>query len=299
MTDAAHSAQEKATRRAVIIFMSGPRVSGQANESSTKQLTKFWSGHKISRRVPRKTAEGSPSTIKSPDQRGSGFLPFEVVSYIRVSTARQGASGLGLEAQRAAVAAYLNGGDWTLLWEVVQVESGKKCDREGLASALRLCRQQRATLIIAKLDRLARNVAFTANLMESGVDFIAADMPTANKLTIHILSVVAEEEARAISKRIKAALEAAKARGTKLGGRKVSVERFAEIAKTARQASAKVRTEKADGLKAGVLPIIEEIRKAGVVTLRGIATELNARGERTQRGMEWSSVQVMRVLGRV
>lgn len=220
------------------------------------------------------------------------------VSYLRVSTARQGASGLGLEAQRAAVAAHLNGGDWTLLREVVEVESGKRCDRVELASALRLCRQQRATLIIAKLDRLARNVHFISGLMESGVEFIAVDMPQANKFTVHIMAAVAEQEAEAISKRTKAALQAAKARGKVLGGRKVTVERFAEIAETARTASAKVRTEKADGLKAGVLPIIEEIRNAGIVTLRGIAAELNARGERTQRGMEWSSVQVMRVLNR-
>ena len=216
------------------------------------------------------------------------------ISYLRVSTARQGASGLGLEAQRAAVSAFLN--DGVLVKEFVEVESGKKCDRIALASALRLCRQQRATLIIAKLDRLARNVHFISGLMESGVEFVAVDMPQANKFTVHIMAAVAEQEAEAISKRTKAALQAAKARGTQLGGRRVSVEEFATIAVTARKASAEVRTAKAAGFRTGVLPIIEEIRNAGTLTLRGIATELNQRGERTPRGVEWSSVQVMRVL---
>src|SRR5271154_4183939 len=146
------------------------------------------------------------------------------VSYLRVSTARQGISGLGLEAQRASVAAFLNGGDWTLVQEVVEVESGKRSDRPALAEALRLCRKHRATLIIAKLDRLARNVHFISGLMESGVEFVAVDMPQANRFVVHILAAVAEQEADAISRRTKAALEAAKARGQKLGGRRVSSE---------------------------------------------------------------------------
>ena len=162
------------------------------------------------------------------------------VSYLRVSTARQGTSGLGLEAQRAAVAGFLNGGDWTLVQEVLEVESGKRNDRPALATALKLCRKHRATLVIAKLDRLARNVAFISNLMESGVEFVAVDMPQANRFVVHILAAVAEQEAEAISKRTKAALAAAKARGTKLGGRRVSAERFAEIGAAARQ----VRSQK-------------------------------------------------------
>ena len=158
-----------------------------------------------------------------------------LVSYLRVSTARQGISGLGLEAQRAAVAGFLNGGDWTLVQEVLEVESGKRNDRPALATALKLCRKYRATLVIAKLDRLARNVAFISNLMESGVEFVAVDMPQANRFVVHILAAVAEQEAEAISKRTKAALAAAKARGTRLGGRRVSAERFAEIGAAARQ----------------------------------------------------------------
>jgi DNA invertase Pin-like site-specific DNA recombinase len=140
------------------------------------------------------------------------------VAYYRVSTQRQGRSGLGLEAQQTAVRDFLNGGDWRLVAEVTEVESGKGSDRPKLAEALKLCRLHGATLVIAKLDRLARNVAFISNLMESGVEFHAVDFPQANRLTVHILAAVAEHEAKAISERTKAALAAAKRRGVKLGG---------------------------------------------------------------------------------
>src|SRR6185369_13986627 len=139
------------------------------------------------------------------------------VAYYRVSTAKQGASGLGLDAQRSAVTDYLDGGNWQLAAEFVEVESGRKNDRPELAKALATCRRTGAALIIAKLDRLARNVAFVSNLMEAGVEFTAVDFPTANRLTIHILAAVAEHEREMISARTKAALAAAKARGTKLG----------------------------------------------------------------------------------
>src|SRR6476469_4708003 len=152
------------------------------------------------------------------------------ISYLRVSTARQGASGLGLEAQREAVSRYLNGGNWTLVQEVVEVESGKRDDRPAIAEALRLCRLRRATLIIAKLDRLARNVHFISSLMESGVDFITVDFPQANRLTVHILAAVAEHEASMISARTKAALSAATRRGVALGGVRGNAARMAEIA---------------------------------------------------------------------
>ncbi len=218
------------------------------------------------------------------------------VSYLRLSTSRQGASGSVLEAQRAAVASQLNRRNRRLLEEFVEVESGQKCDRPAFASALRLCREERAMLIIAKLHPLARNVHFICALMESQVNFIAVDMPQANKDTVHIIAAVAQQEAEVTSKRLKAALQAAKARGTKLGGRRVSVARFQEMAVKGQNASASVRRVKAERFKAGFLPIVEEIRDAGVVTLRGIAAELNSRGERTQRGKEWSSVQVLRIL---
>src|ERR1035441_4358961 len=139
------------------------------------------------------------------------------ISYLRVSTQQQGKSGLGLEAQRESVASHMNGGKWTLVEEVVEVESGKRSDRPQLARALSLCRVHHATLLVAKLDRLARNVAFISALMEAGVAFQAVDLPNANNLTVHIMAAMAEYEAKAISERTKAALAAAKARGTKLG----------------------------------------------------------------------------------
>jgi DNA invertase Pin-like site-specific DNA recombinase len=217
------------------------------------------------------------------------------VSYLRVSTARQGASGLGLEAQRASVSGYLNGGEWDLVEEVLEIESGKRNDRPALAQALRLCRKHKAVLVIAKLDRLARNVAFISNLMESGVEFVAVDMPHANKFVVHILAAVAEQEAEAISKRTKAALQAAKARGTQLGGLRVSAERFGEIAAIGRQ----TQTDKANQGKFAILPVIAKIQAGGAktLTLRDIAAELNAREIPTPRGKgEWSAVQVMRVM---
>ena len=143
--------------------------------------------------------------------------PASFVAYLRVSTEGQGRSGLGLEAQREAVARHVTGAGGVIAAEFVEVESGRKKDRPQLAAALAACRSGRTTLVIAKLDRLARNVAFVSNLMESGVEFVAADMPAVNRLTVHILAAVAEEEARMISARTKAALAAAKARGVQLG----------------------------------------------------------------------------------
>ncbi len=139
------------------------------------------------------------------------------VAYYRVSTDRQGRSGLGLEAQRSAVAGYLDGGSWTLLDTFTEVESGRRNDRPELAKALDLCRRRKATLVIAKLDRLARNVAFIANLMDADVDVVAVDMPEANRFTLHIMAAMAEHVAALVSQQTKAALKAAKARGRALG----------------------------------------------------------------------------------
>jgi DNA invertase Pin-like site-specific DNA recombinase len=217
------------------------------------------------------------------------------VAYYRVSTARQGRSGLGLEAQRKAVADFLNGGNWELIAEITEVESGKRNDRPELAKALELCRKQRATLLIAKLDRLARNVAFIANLMESRVDFVAVDMPQANRLTVHILAAVAEHERDMISARTKAALAAAKARGKALG--------WANPARRDDQAHAATRganatRERADRFAVNVLPLVREIRAAGIATLDGIASALNARGVRSARGGAWHPAAVRNLLAR-
>lgn len=217
------------------------------------------------------------------------------VSYLRVSTDRQGRSGLGLEAQREAVAQYLNGGNWRLAAEVVEIESGKRNDRPKLAEALRLCRLHGATLIIAKLDRLARNVAFVSNLMESGVEFTACDFPQANRLTVHILAAVAEHEAKAISERTKAALAAAKRRGKVLGGFRGS-KITAEARAIGRQAIAQRTTARTSDLA----PVIAELQAEGLTSLGGLARALTERGIPTSRGLRtWTPVQVSRVLARI
>jgi DNA invertase Pin-like site-specific DNA recombinase len=217
------------------------------------------------------------------------------VAYYRVSTAKQGASGLGLEAQQESVRSYLNGGRWKLIAEVTEVESGKNNDRPKLQEALRLCRTRKATLIIAKLDRLARNVNFISNLMESSVEFTAVDFPQANRLTVHILAAVAEHEAAMISARTKAALQAAKARGVQLGGDRAGI--IASQSPKGVAASAAVRSAKAQKHASDILPTIEAAKAAGASSLREIAEYLNDHGEAAPRGGEWSAVQVSRVIG--
>jgi DNA invertase Pin-like site-specific DNA recombinase len=211
------------------------------------------------------------------------------VAYYRVSTDKQGQSGLGLEAQRQAVMNYLNGGPWKLVAEHTEVESGKRNARPQLEKALAACRKHKAKLVIAKLDRLSRNLAFIATLMDSGVEFVATDNPHANRLTVHILAAVAEHEREAISERTRAALQAAKRRGVKLGGTRLAA---------ARRASIKARSEIADAFAANVRPIIKEIQASGVSSMRGIARALTARGVKTARGGDWSDVQVAAVLRR-
>jgi len=207
------------------------------------------------------------------------------IAYYRVSTARQGESGLGLEAQKKAVADYLNGGAWELVGEYVEVESGKRKNRPQLNAALAAAKKAGAVLVIAKLDRLARNLHFISGLLESGVEFMAVDNPNANRLTVQILAAVAENEARAISERTKVALAAAKARGVKLGKNGAKL--------------ARVNRREAQKRAQGLAPVIEEIREAGIVTVRGIAEELNARQIATPRGGRWHVASVQRVLKRL
>jgi DNA invertase Pin-like site-specific DNA recombinase len=217
------------------------------------------------------------------------------VAYYRVSTLKQGRSGLGLDAQREAVQTYLNGGNWSIAAEYTEVESGKRADRPEFTKALAACRLHRATLVIAKLDRLARNVHFVANLMESGVEFVAADNPHANKLTIHILVAMAEHEAEMISVRTKAALAAAKKRGVTLGGFRGKVPTAKH-----RALSAAALRRKADSRAVDLASTIKTLQAAGATSLRAIAYGLNAQGIPTARGQgTWSAIQVARVLDRI
>lgn len=230
------------------------------------------------------------------------------VSYLRVSTKEQGRSGLGLEAQRAAVAAYLNGGCWKLVAEYVEIESGRKADRPQLAAALAHCRATGARLVVAKIDRLARNVHFLSGLMESGADFVAADMPSINRLTAHIYAAVAEDEARRISERTRDALAAAKARGTKLGGtrrRKTTTEAgqagevVMALTDDVRAAAVCARRDKAALRLADLRPIVEKVRAdlGPGASLRQLAAELTARSVKTPAGKDgWQAVQVGRIL---
>jgi DNA invertase Pin-like site-specific DNA recombinase len=198
----------------------------------------------------------------------------DFVAYYRVSTDKQGITGLGMDAQRDAVKRFLEGRG-QLRGEFTEVESGRKTDRPQLTAALGECRKRRAVLVIAKLDRLARNVHFISGLMNSDVEFIAVDMPQANRLTIHILAAVAEHEREMISQRTKAALAAAKARGTKLGN-----PRAAEAAVIARAAKKLPKPEPE------LLDLAARLQGEGK-GLRAIARELNRLKIRTPLGSQW------------
>src|SRR6266404_9811627 len=213
------------------------------------------------------------------------------VAYFRVSTDSQSISGLGLEAQREAVARHIGAAGGTIVASFEEVESGKKNDRPQIAAALAVCRARHATLIIAKLDRLARNVAFISSLMESGVDFVAVDNPHATRLTIHILAAVAEHEREMISQRTIAALAAAKARGVKLGNPHLTPG----DTRRARRA----RTAQANEYAAAAHVYIEEARNAGCNSCGAIAKALTARGIETPMGSrDWSRTQISRVIAR-
>jgi DNA invertase Pin-like site-specific DNA recombinase len=213
------------------------------------------------------------------------------VTYLRVSTDRQGKSGLGLEAQRKAVADHV-AGKGEIAAEYVEIESGKKNDRPQLARALAEAKRIGAVLLIAKLDRLARNVAFIANLLEAGVEVTATDMPEANRFVLHIMAAVAEQEGRAISERTKAALAAAKARGVKLGW---SIPERASEQRQAAKKGAAVNEALALAHAENVLPMIEQIR-AGGASLRQIAAELNACGIKAARGGKWHATTVRNII---
>ena len=213
------------------------------------------------------------------------------IAYYRVSTQKQGQSGLGLEAQKQGVMDYLNGGDWKLVSEFTEIETGKGANaldrRPELRAALDLCKKMKATLVIAKLDRLARNVHFVSGLIETGVDFVAADMPHANKTMIQIHAVMSEHERDQISSRTKAALAAAKARGVILGvagatNLKPNIEE--------RQKDADVFANKLKGVITGM--------KARGLSQRAMCVELNELGIKTAKGAQWSQIQLQRITKR-
>jgi DNA invertase Pin-like site-specific DNA recombinase len=216
------------------------------------------------------------------------------VAYYRVSTAQQGRSGLGLDAQREAVRIFMGGNDVGLAEEFTEVESGKHADRPQLARALDTCRLTKAVLVIAKLDRLSRDAHFLLGLEKAGVEFVAADMPNANRLTVRLMAVIAQEEREMISARTKAALAAAKARGKKLGG-----NRGGPKVDPARGREARSRT--ADDYARQVGPIALEAWR-GADAQRGgyghAAAMLAARGIRTPRGGKWTRAAVRSLIQR-
>jgi len=220
------------------------------------------------------------------------------VAYYRVSTAKQGASGLGLEAQRIAVEALCAARRWELVAPpYTEVESGKRADRPALTDAIARAQVTGAKLVIAKLDRLSRNAAFLLTLRDSGVDFVAADMPDANSLTVGIMALVAQQEREAISQRTREALAAAKARGQRLG----NPNGAAALRRAAKGNEAAVASGRrnADDHAQRLRPIIAELRAGGVTSLGGLAAALNDGGMRTPRGGRWHASSVSNLLARL
>jgi DNA invertase Pin-like site-specific DNA recombinase len=221
----------------------------------------------------------------------------KVVTYYRVSTAAQGRSGLGLEAQRDAVATFCRIRGCELLAEFTEVESGKRNDRPQLTEALHRAKVTGATLVIAKLDRLSRNAAFLLTLRDSGVEFVAADMPDACRLTVGILAMVAEQEREAISARTKAALASAKARGTRLGNPN-GAEALRRAAK-GNVGSIAAQKAGADQMAADLAPTIAQLRSKGCTSLPKLAEALNAQHIKTARGGQWHASSVRNLLARI
>ena len=219
----------------------------------------------------------------------------QAIAYYRVSTARQGRSGLGIEAQRDTVTRFAAAEGFDLASEFVEVETGKGADaldrRPQLAAALAVGRQNKCPVIVAKLDRLSRDLAFIAGLMAQRVPFIVAELGRdADPFMLHLYAALAEKERRLIAERTRAALRACKARGVQLG----NPRNTREAAALGREAQA----ESADAFAADVLPIVASLRASGVTDLGGLAGALNTRGVRTARGGRWHVSNVKNVLDR-
>jgi DNA invertase Pin-like site-specific DNA recombinase len=218
----------------------------------------------------------------------------KLICYLRVSSAQQGRSGLGIEAQREALSRFAAAEGFAIAAEYVEIETGKGSDalerRPQLAAALAKARSLRCAVVVAKLDRLSRDVAFISGLMAQRVPFIVADLGAdADPFMLHLFAALAEKERAMISHRTKAALAAAKARGQKLGNPNLA---------TAREAATTALRAGADNHAATVLPVIAQIQKSGATTLRAIAEALNARGIQTPRGRRWEAMSVKNALAR-
>lgn len=222
------------------------------------------------------------------------------VSYLRVSTGKQAKSGLGLEAQRTAVTDWLNGGRWRLVKEVVEVEGGEHDEnRPALQQALDACKIYGAKLIISRLDRLSRNPVFLLSLRDAGVDFTALDIPGANRMTVGVMALVAEQELANLRARTRDALAEKKSKGVKLGNPKPETLNFnnrKRAAKAAAKAGAAVR-EQADEFAALIQPLLDS--ELAALSANATATELNKRGVRTRRGGQWTARSVLNLKARI
>lgn len=221
----------------------------------------------------------------------------KIVTYTRVSTGKQGRSGLGLESQEAAIAAFAAVNAAHIVGSFTEVESGRNNSRPQLQAALKLARVTGSKLVIAKLDRLSRNAAFLLNLQESGVDFVACDNPTATPLTIGILALVAQDEARATSERTRAALRAAKARGQTLG----NPNGAAALRRAGKGNVASCEAQRSDALTRArdLSDTLQDVQAAGFTKLSDMASELNRRGIKTARGGQWHASSIRNVLARL
>lgn len=235
----------------------------------------------------------------------------KVIAYYRVSTEEQGRSGLGLEAQKQAVLSLCAGRGWEIIAEHTEIESGKRADRPALLKAMSHAKVTGAVLVVAKLDRLSRSVAFLSALQDSGAKFIAADMPEATEITVHIMAAVAQAERKAIGRRTKEALDAAKARGTwikadgtayKHGMKRLGNPHGAAALRRAGKgntdAVAALRAD-ADSFASDLAPVIDDIRATGATSLPAIANALNDRHIQTRRGGIWHPTSVKNLLARL
>ena len=212
------------------------------------------------------------------------------VAYYRVSTTRQGQSGLGLEAQQEIVKRFLNGGDWKMTAEFIEVESGTKNNRPELDRAIEKCKQTGATLIVAKLDRLSRNAGFLITMRDSRCDFVVADMPDANEMTIGMMALVAEYERKQTAERTRRALAALKARGEKLGAPEEALRRAGVIGNERKKAIAYAKAQE-------TMEVIEQLKRVGLTSLRQLCQGLQDRGVKTPSGKpEWHPQQVRNII---